>query len=174
MGGTQPVARALGWAVAAAAGALALAIAGPLAVGARPHTVLTGSMEPAISPGDVVVAERIAPLEAAPGDVAMFRDPADQDRTIVHRVVRLRRDGAHVRFLTRGDANAHGERWRVAADGSIGRVAYTVPLAGHAAALAGRIGPGLLLALALAALVADELWRIWRPRREEEGDRAAA
>src|SRR5690606_16005627 len=141
----------------------ALAIAGPLAFGARPHTVLTGSMEPAISPGDVVVAERIAPLDATPGDVVLFRDPADQTRTVAHRVVRLGRDGDHVRFLTRGDANRSGERWRVAADGSIGRVIYTVPLVGHAAALAGRIGPKLLLAVALALLVGDELWRIWRP-----------
>ena len=55
-----------------------LAIAVPLAFGARPYTVLTGSMEPTISPGDVVIDERISPLEARVGDVVTFRDPEDQ------------------------------------------------------------------------------------------------
>jgi len=42
------------WAVVVAAAGLILAVALPLAFGDRPHTVLTGSMEPAISAGDVV------------------------------------------------------------------------------------------------------------------------
>jgi signal peptidase I len=163
--------------------ALALAIAGPLLLGDRPYTVLTGSMEPAIGAGDVVVAERIAPLEARTGDIVMFRDPADQRRTITHRVVRIRHAGSHVWFLTRGDANDHSERWRVTADGELGRVLYAVPWVGHGAVLASWIGPATLLTLAVLMLVVNELWQIWRPpeveratyaRPELESDRARA
>ena len=55
----------VGWAVVAAAAALVLAVAGPLAFGDHPHTVLTGSMEPTIAAGDVVIDEQIAPTAAA-------------------------------------------------------------------------------------------------------------
>lgn len=155
--------RAMAWIGGLVAAALVLAIAGPLAFGARPYTVLTGSMEPAIAPGDVVIAERIEPPEARVGDVVLFRDPEDQERTITHRVQRIRRAGDRLWFVTRGDANNHGERWRIAADGQLGRVLYTVPAVGHVAVFAGRIGPSLLLVLGVLLLVGNELWRIWRP-----------
>jgi signal peptidase len=159
-----------GWGVAAAGLLLAAAIALPLAVGARPNTVLTGSMEPAISPGDVVIAERIAPGEAAPGDVVTFRDPEDQSRLITHRVVAIRRDGSHLWFRTRGDANNTTERWRIAADGQLGRVAYVVPWVGHAAVLARTpLGLWLFVMVPLLLLAAEELRRIWRPRGAGEG-----
>ncbi len=170
--------RVLAWTLGIAIAALVAAIAGPLAFGARPYTVLTGSMEPAISPGDVVVAERIDPPEARAGDIMMFRDPADQERTITHRVRHVRRVGDHFWFVTRGDANNHGERWRIAADGQLGRVLYVVPAVGHVAVVAGRIGPELPLTIGILLLVANEMWLIWRPRREPpptgEIDRAGA
>lgn len=168
--------RYLAWTGGLVVAALVVAIAGPLAFGARPYTVLTGSMEPAISPGDVVVADRIEPAEARVGDVVLFRDPADQQRTITHRVQRVRRAGDYLWFVTRGDANDHGERWRIAASGQLGRAVYTVPAVGHVAVFAGLVGPVALLTLGVLLLVANELWLIWGPRREPvwESDRADA
>jgi signal peptidase len=160
-----------GWGVVAAGLALALAIAGPLAVGDHPHTDLSGSMEPAISPGDVVIDEQIAPTEARRGDVVTFRDPEDQGKLLTHRVVGVRRDGSHLWFVTKGDANNTRERWRVAADGEIGRVLYTVPWVGHVAVLARTpLGWVLLVGVPLLLLAAEELVRIWRPRPRGEGD----
>jgi signal peptidase len=170
----RSIGRGVLWAGVLAAAALALAIAGPLAFGDRPYTVLTGSMEPAISAGDVIVAEPIEPPRARPGDVVMFRDPADQDRTITHRVQRVRRTGSHLWFVTRGDANDHGERWRITADGQLGRVIYSVPAVGHVAVFAGRIGPAVLLALAVLLLGVNELWRIWRPAPAREAEHGGA
>ena len=143
---------------------LALAIAAPLAFGARPHTVLTGSMEPAIAAGDVVIDERIAPTAARVGDVVTFRDPEDQSRLITHRVRSIRREGSHLWFVTQGDANNTVERWRIAAGGELGRVAYTVPWVGHVAVLSQTpLGLALLLVVPLLLLGLDELARIWRP-----------
>lgn len=159
-----------GWAVVAVGVALALAIAGPLAFGDRPHTVLTGSMEPAISPGDVVIDEGIPPTAARVGDVVTFRDPEDQGKFLTHRVVGVRRDGSHLWFITKGDANNTREHWRVAADGQIGRVLYTVPWVGHVAVLA-RTPLGWVLLVGIPALLvaAEELVRIWRPRPRPDG-----
>lgn len=155
----------VGWAIAAAGVLLAAALALPLAFGAQPHTVLTGSMEPSIAAGDVVVNERIAPGEAKVGDVVTFRDPEDQGRLITHRVRSVRRQGQHVWVVTQGDANNTTERFRIAADGELGRVAYVVPWVGHAAVLARTpLGLSLFLLVPLLLLAVEELVRIWRPR----------
>ena len=156
------------WAVVVVAAALILAVALPLAFGDRPHTVLTGSMEPTISAGDVVVDARISPLDARVGDVVTFRDPEDQSKLITHRVKRIRRGGSHLWFTTQGDANNTTEHWRIAADGELGRVAYKVPWVGHVAVLTHTpLGLGLLLVVPLLLLGLDELVRIWRPAREQ-------
>jgi signal peptidase len=164
----RQVARGLGWASLAIAALLTAAIALPLAFGARPHTVLTGSMEPTIAAGDVVIDERISPTAAEVGDVVTFRDPEDQSRLITHRVRSIRRAGSHLWFVTQGDANNTTERWRIGDDGELGRVAYTVPWVGHAAVLTHtRLGLGLLLIVPLLLLGLDELARIWRPARKQ-------
>lgn len=155
-------------AVAIATAALALAVFGPLALGDRPYTVLTGSMEPTISAGDVVIDERISPLRARVGDVVTFRDPEDQSRQLTHRVKRIRRAGSHLWFVTQGDANNTVERWRIAADGSLGRVLYTVPWVGHVAVLTRTpLGLALLVIVPVLLLALDELLKIWR-RPEEK------
>jgi signal peptidase I len=163
----RQIARGLGWSALAVALALALAVALPLAFGDRTHTVLTGSMEPTISAGDVVIDERISPTSARVGDIVTFRDPEDQSRLITHRVRSIRRAGSHLWFVTRGDANNTTERWRIAADGELGRVAYTVPWVGHVAVFSHTpLGLVLLLAVPLTLLGLDELARIWRSPAE--------
>lgn len=155
------------WASCLVAVALALAIALPLAFGARPYTILTGSMEPAISAGDVAINERISPLSAEVGDIVTFRDPEDQSHQITHRVQRIRRAGSHLWFVTQGDANNASERWRIAADGQLGRVVYVVPWVGHVSVLTQTsLGLALLVIVPALLLAIDELLRIWRPRTE--------
>jgi signal peptidase len=161
----RQLANGIGCAVAIALAALALAVVVPLAFGARPFTVLTGSMEPAIAAGDVVIEERISPLDAEPGDVVTFKDPEDQSQLITHRVRSIRRDGSSLRFVTQGDANNTVEHWRIASGGELGRVLYAIPWVGHLTVLTHtRIGLLLILFVPLLLLAIDELLRIWRPR----------
>jgi len=171
----RQVSHGVGWAALAAAVLLALAVALPLAVGDRPYTVLTGSMEPTIAAGDVVIDERISPVDAQVGDVVTFRDPEDQDKLITHRVQRIRRAGSHLWFVTQGDANNTTERWRIAADGELGRVVYTVPWVGHLAVLTHTPGGLLLILLVpLTLLGAEELRRIWCSADEQPPEEAAS
>ena len=154
------------WAIMVAGALLALLIAGPLALGDHPQTDLTGSMEPTISPGDVVINEQISPASAEVGDVVTFRDPEQQSKLLTHRVVSKRRlkDGRFA-FVTQGDANNTQEHWRVPADGQIGRVAYTVPWVGNIAVFARtKPGMGLLIGVPLLLILLEEMMRIWRPR----------
>jgi signal peptidase I len=143
---------------------LALALVGPFAVGARPYSVMSGSMEPAIDTGDAVVVKRIAPSDARLGDVVTFPDPRGSGRLLTHRVRGVQR-GAVVRFVTKGDANHEVERWKVRSDATIGRVLYRVPQAGRAAHLA-RSPAGRIALVGIPAVLLG-LWtlvRIWRPR----------
>ncbi|MBS1679270.1 MAG: signal peptidase I [Actinobacteria bacterium] len=175
MTGSRSIARrvvnGVGWAVAVAGAALALLIGGPLVLGDHPHTDLSGSMEPAISPGDVVIDEGIEPWEARVGDIVTFRDPQDESKLLTHRVVATKDTGSHIWFVTKGDANNTREHWRVAATGEIGRVVYTVPWVGHVAVLTrSKLGWALLVGVPLLLIAIEELVRIWRPRgRPGEG-----
>ena len=148
---------------------IALALALPLAFDARPLTVLSGSMEPTLGTGDVTVVQRIAPLEARPGDIVTFRDPANQDRLVTHRVRSMRVRAGSVAFVTRGDANNVSERWAVSRNGEISRVVYRIPELGRLLVLARTNSlPMLLFGLALAALLVLELISVWRPTQERD------
>jgi signal peptidase I len=148
-------------------GALLAAVLPQLA-GYRTFTVRSGSMTPAIETGDVVVTAPISPLSARVGDVVTFEDPEGTGKLFSHRVQSVRPQGGSVAFVTRGDANTSTERWRVPADGSIGRVVYRIPKVGYALAWIDA-GPVRLALIAIPALLL--LWaalvRIWRPRRPE-------
>ena len=165
-----------GTAAGVAAGLVIAAIA-LYPVGYRPFSVLSGSMEPAIGTGDVVVNSSIKPLDARVGDVVTFQDPQNKSRLITHRLRRVRVRGQMVEMVTKGDANNTTERWSVAMNGRIGRVEYRVPKAGYALAfIGGKNGKLFLIALPALLLGAYELVRIWRtpPKPEEAPDAAPA
>jgi signal peptidase I len=154
------------------AGTLVAAVA-PQLGGYRSFTVRSGSMTPAIETGDVVVTAPISPLAARTGDVVTFVDPEGTGKLFSHRVQSVRAVGGEVAFVTRGDANTSTERWRVPADGSIGRVAYRIPKVGYALSYIDS-APARLALIAIPALLL--LWtalaRIWRPAPEPRAARA--
>jgi signal peptidase len=149
---------------------LVLAAAGPFVLGGRSFTVMSGSMEPAIHTGDLVVSEKISPAEAQVGDVVTFPDPTGADRLITHRLRSMQVRGGAARAVTKGDANNTVERWSAPADGHIGRVMYRLPRLGYVLAW-GRSAGGRILLLLLPAvgLGIYVLIRIWREPEEAAG-----
>jgi signal peptidase I len=146
---------------------LLAAVTLPSVFGYQSLTVVSGSMEPTLQVGSVVIDEVIAPLDARPGDIVTFKDPL-RPRQLTHRLQRMRVDGDTAYMTTLGDANDAPEHWTVRTDGNIGRVVAHLPKLGYArAALSSRYARlgvlGAVLALG-AFLVVD----MWRPRRREE------
>jgi signal peptidase I len=143
-----------------------LAAVAPFALGLKPYTVRSGSMQPTIDTGDIVVDTTIRPTEAGVGDIVTFKDSQRSGELITHRVRAVRRDGDQLDFVTRGDANNNVERWSVPANGSIGKVVYRVPKLGYALASTGS-GPGRIALIAIPALLLCGLGliRIWAPER---------
>ena len=80
-----------GWAVAGFAITLAVTLVVANASGRQSLTVMSGSMEPTIDTGDVVVAKPIAPMDARVGDVVTYKEPHGEGRLITHRV-KMRKD----------------------------------------------------------------------------------
>lgn len=116
----------------AAAIVLGAVVAVGAALGYRGAVVLTGSMRPAIAPGDLVVAKRVHPASLHVGDIVMFTDPQAAGRTLTHRVRAIdgRTDGSFA-VTTRGDANTADEHWTSRPDASVGLVETVVPKAGY-------------------------------------------
>lgn len=73
----------------------------PVLLGWQPTVVLTGSMQPQIRPGDVVVSRPVAVGDAAPGRVLLVRDPDRPGRLRLHRLVEY----DNGQLILRGDAN---------------------------------------------------------------------
>jgi signal peptidase len=149
-------------------------VCAPRLVGVTPFTILSGSMQPMLDVGDVVLDERITPLEARRGDVVTFPDQSRGGALVTHRVERLWREGAEVHFVTRGDANTAVERWTVPASGSVGRVRMHIPQVGHALQLAGsREGRLGLIAIPASLLVLLELAGLLRTTVRRPGEATA-
>lgn len=152
--------------IAAFAFTFLLASALPIAIGDRTFVVRSGSMAPQVDTGDVVAVAPISATEARVGDIVAFDN---HGKFTQHRARAIRRNGTKLDFTTQGDANTGQEHWSVAADGTIGRVAYRVPKLGFvvvrmqspAARIVLIVFPALLLTIAL-------LRRIWRSDPVEE------
>lgn len=140
----------------------------PEAVGAdRSYVVLSGSMEPAISPGDVVIVGAVDPASLAVGDVITFQRTADSV-AVTHRIVEVGgsvADGS-LSFLTEGDANEDPDPAPVPADAVVGKVVLTLPYIGYVVQFAGTTaGMALLVGVPVVLLVGDTAYR-WHRRRQ--------
>lgn len=110
----------------AACGLLLWSVA-PALLGWQVTVVLTGSMEPAIRPGDVLIAQPVAPASLHPGQVALFTDPTHPGRLLAHRVVDVLPDSL---LTTKGDANAVADSTPVAPADVHGLGRLLVPMIG--------------------------------------------
>ena len=74
----------------------------PALLGWSAHVVLSGSMEPRIAGGDVVLASDASLGEVVPGQVVVFDDPNVPGRVVVHRATAVDDPSG---LTTKGDAN---------------------------------------------------------------------
>lgn len=142
-----------------------LVIAVPQAVGAdHSFVILSGSMEPSISPGDVVIVD--ASGAVAVGDVVTFDSGSEVPTT--HRVV----DAVDGQYVTKGDANENVDSRPVDPDDVLGRVSLTIPLAGYVVLWTNSpTGYVALVIIPIGLLLANELytWAV-APREDDSAD----
>ena len=140
-----------------------LLFAVPQVVGAdHGFVILSGSMEPALSPGDVVIVSDSASVQV--GDVITF-DGGDTV-PITHRIIGVE-DG---QYITKGDANENVDGAAVPPANVLGRVVLTIPLVGYVILWANTpVGQILLVVVPLVALGVSSLYR-WANEDPEVGE----
>jgi signal peptidase len=161
--------RIIGSAVSAAAAIAVVAVVLALVVvprvtGGGSLTVLTGSMEPTLRPGDVVVTRGVTGAqvcaEVSVGTIVTFLAAPDDPALITHRVVGKTigtfDDGTSCRLITQGDANSARDE-PVSPEQVRGVFLYALPGLGWARQWVGD-NLHLVAVIAVALVVGHSLW----------------
>ena len=128
------------------------------------YIVTSGSMQPAIGPGDVVVTKDVSPDEIESGDVVTFNVDSNTDRGyITHRVVEIREENGERYFKTKGDANEDPDPGYVPASAAHGAQHLHIPYLGYLLLFArSTLGLVALVILPGVALVASGSMQLLR------------
>lgn len=149
----------------------------PRVIGATPYTVISGSMEPGIPTGSVVVAEPQPFEEVGVGDVVTYQLEPGQAEVVTHRVVGIDTVDGEPRLRTQGDANEEADPEPVRSEQLRGTVRYHVPYIGHVStAVSGPVREQLSV-VAGGALILYAAWLVFteiRSRRARAGQEQAA
>jgi signal peptidase len=102
--------------------------------GYRFYTVLTPSMEPELSVGDLVIVKLANADDISVGDVITFNPSADSDAYLTHRVTEKLEDydGTGITcFKTKGDANESEDGFLIESSRVIGTAGAHIPKLGY-------------------------------------------
>lgn len=123
--------------------------------GLRPLVVRSGSMEPTISTGGMVLTRQVPAADIEVGDVVAVERP---DRTrVTHRVVAVVHRGATAELTLKGDANPDVDPLPVTVT-TAGEVVHSAPWLGRVSAFLASARGGFVLGLLVGAVVVTT-WR---------------
>lgn len=110
--------------ITAAAGAILLV---PEIFGYRIYSVVSGSMEPTLNVGSLVIIRKTCPSEIKTGDIITFTVSKQDSIKVTHRVVGI--DLAKEAFITKGDANTSIDG-PVKFENLVGKIVLGIPYLG--------------------------------------------
>lgn len=94
-----------------------------------PMQVLSGSMEPEIKVGDIVVSKAVDSSSIKEGDVITYKMGANT--LVTHRVIEIIEMNGSNFYKTRGDANNVEDSDLVSRDNVVGKLALRIPRGGY-------------------------------------------
>lgn len=125
----------------------------PRIFGLEMFVVTSGSMQPSIDPGDVVMVD-VARGRFGVGDVITFRPHDESSLFITHRVVEvLGGDRSNTEYVTKGDANPNRDLEPVSANQVVGSVSAVLPVVGRV--VLGLRDPRFVLMVGVAVALAE-------------------
>lgn len=144
----------------------------PIQQGIELKIVESGSMEPSIMTGSLVVVRPADSYQI--GDVITFTSRYASVPT-THRIIDAYTEGGRTWFVTKGDANEEADGRAVPAQNIVGKVIYDVPRLGYVLDFARQpVGFGFLIVLPALLIILTEIQKICeavRARRGDDGDR---
>ena len=118
--------------------------------GWRVDAVFSGSMEPEIRVGSVLITRPVEAETIEVGDVITFNSPLSETPT-THRVVSVEK-GSELRLQTKGDANEDADPFTVPAQNVLGTACFHVPYFGYASQFV-KTPLGFILTLCVPGLI---------------------
>ena len=135
--------------------------------GYAPLIVLTGSMEPDIMSGDLIIVKQIDGKDIKEDDVIAFFDPDGNGTSILtHKVIEVFEEEGTLYFRTKGIANDAADRLPVSADKIVGVYVTRIGGAGNIAMFM-QTTAGLIVCV-IVPLILLIAWDIFRRKRYEK------
>lgn len=129
------VGRVVAWLVILGIGAIVtIAVLIPRITGATPYVVLTGSMEPTMPPGTMVVVRPVKAQQLGINDVITYQLKSGEPTVVTHRIVEMGSLRGRPIFRTKGDANDTVDQGWVRPVQIRGVKWYAVPYLGYVTA----------------------------------------
>lgn len=143
----------------------------PSFAGYMPMIVMTGSMEPEIKGGDLVICKTTKAENISKGDIISFFDPDGNGTSVVtHRVTEVINEDGKISFRTKGDANLIEDKSVVPAENLVGKYKTRIPYAGNVSMFM-QSTAGLIVCVILPILLLLGI-DIVRGRRSEKSKRS--
>lgn len=131
----------------------------PSLMGYRLMTILTGSMRPAIEPGDMVITKSKDINSIMVGDVITYK--SNYNVYVTHRVVEIINNNGDIALKVKGDANNIADQSLVKAQQLIGAQIFRIPYGGYVAKFASsKKGIILFIVIPVLLLVGGEIRNI--------------
>jgi signal peptidase len=123
--------------------------------------VQSGSMEPAIKMGSIVLVKPVSDYKV--GDVITFGQISKTKAPISHRIYEIKTENGATVYITKGDANDAPDATAIQKREIIGKVLFDVPYLGYAVSFAKKpLGFALILIIPAAIIIGDEIKNIYQ------------
>ncbi len=132
----------------------------PLTGNFKVLAVLSGSMEPAIRTGSVVLIKPAGDYKI--GDIITFGKIGKNQTPTTHRINDIRVQAGKPIYITKGDANNAPDQKEVSQSDVRGKVLFSIPLAGYVIDFAKKpVGFMLIIIVPAAVIIYDEVRKIY-------------
>lgn len=136
-------------------------------------TVLSGSMNPTIKMGSVVVVKPVDQYQI--GDIITFKSSREDKAPITHRIHDIKVSGGVPVYITKGDANENPDQREVPKREIVGKVLFSVPYLGHVVDFAQRpIGFMIIIIVPAAVIIFDQVKNIFHQVKKIRTDKESS
>lgn len=131
--------------------------------GFKAYAVDSGSMEPSIQTGSLILVRKMPPENIRPDDIVTFDTKNKNDKSFTHRIVSI--DNKNRQFITRGDANNSNDTEPASFDNAVGRVEVNIPYLGYYSIIFKSTPGYIFCAIILLIFASFELELIFKKER---------
>jgi len=129
--------------------------------------VQSGSMEPAIKMGSVVVVKPADDYKI--GDIISFGEITRTRAPITHRIYDMKVTEGKVSYITKGDVNNAPDPREISKREVIGKVLFSVPFVGYAVDFAKKpLGFALIIIIPATIIIFDEAKKIYEEIKKKK------